>query len=112
MEKKNSNIPLSELPKKFQFSDEMKKNWESRIALELYEQTYERFWKEIIEPNGQIDMDALKRELSDYLMFMYEVSKVYCTLTGGKISKVNTDADTVINEIEAYFKERNFRCNT
>lgn len=108
MENKNSNIPLSEIVKKFQFSDELKKNWELRRIIESHEQVYEEFWKDIIEPNGQIDMDALKRELFDYWTFMNEASKVYYAVTGGRISKVNTNADTVINEIEDYFERRQF----
>jgi hypothetical protein len=57
-----------------------------------YERTYDEFWRDIIEPNGQINVDQLKRELHDY----WTVSEVYCAITGGVVSKPLTEPKTVI----------------
>ena len=70
---------------------------------EDYEKNYEQHWKHIIEPDGKLDMDAIKRELSDFWNVMEQVGKVYDHVTGGRISKVNTAASAVIGEAEAYY---------
>jgi hypothetical protein len=70
-----------------------------------YEQKYEDHWKDIIEPNGKLDMDAIKRELSDFSMVMEQVSKVYDHVTGGRISKVNTMASAVIGEADSHYED-------
>lgn len=59
---------------------------------------YDDFWKEIIEVDGRIDMEQLKKELSDFQFIIGEVSKVYCEITGGRMSKVTYYADTVLSE--------------
>lgn len=48
---------------------------------------------------------AVGRELADYDMILGEVSKVYDTLTRGRISKQNTRADAVIAEVESIQEE-------
>ncbi len=65
-----------------------------------YEQTYEEHWKDFCEKEGVPDMDAIKRELHDYWIVMGEVSKVYDHITGGKLSKPNTRAESVIDAAE------------
>jgi DNA primase large subunit len=71
-----------------------------------YEKTYTDFWKDIIEKdNGEIDMDALKRELHDYHVALDQVTIVYCHITGGRISKINTTADAVIQEADEYYEK-------
>lgn len=64
--------------------------------LEDYEVKYNEFWKEIIEKDGVVNIDQVKRELYDFAMMINEVSEVYCHVTNGAISKPNTSADVVI----------------
>lgn len=63
---------------------------------EEVQRTYDEFWKPIIErPDGSIDLEKLKLELYDFSQVMAEVPKVYCYVTGGKVSKVTTLASVV-----------------
>ena len=66
---------------------------------------YEEFWKFIIELDGEIDFEQVKRELYDYRIVMQEVSKVYCEITEGKFSKPNTKAEYIIEVVDEYNEE-------
>lgn len=57
---------------------------------------YDEFWKEIIEPNGVVNFEQVKRELFDYHTLLENVPKVYDHITRGRISKPNTLASAVI----------------
>lgn len=62
-----------------------------------YVTTYNDFWKDLVEnPDGTLNHDQLMRELADYHMVMGQVRQVYCHITNGRISKLNTLANTVI----------------
>lgn len=69
-------------------------NWEERKA-ELRES-----WHWLYKEDGSIDEDAMLREISDYEFVLLEVPKVYCHVTGGRISKPNTHASAVIGEVD------------
>jgi len=71
------------------------------------DEVYEEFWKVIIEPNGEIDFDQVKRELYDYYIAMQEVSKVYFEITDGKFSKPNTLAQYILDE---FYERLNEHC--
>jgi hypothetical protein len=58
------------------------------------------FWQDIIYKDGKLDEEAVLKELYDYMIALQEVPKVYCAITGGKLSKVNYFADVVIGEYE------------
>ena len=61
------------------------------------EKVYTDFWKDIIEnSDGSINMEQLKSELYDYHFIIGNTAKVFCELTGSRISKPNTLADVVI----------------
>ena len=62
--------------------------------------TYDKFWRDIIEPHGVIEWDCVLRELHDYAMLLEEVPKVYNHITAGRISKPNTLASGVIAEAD------------
>jgi hypothetical protein len=70
------------------------------------EQIFDEFWRDIVMPNGVLDLDQVKRELFDYHMILGEVPKVYDAVTGGRISKPNTVADAVIGEFESYLERQ------
>jgi hypothetical protein len=61
-----------------------------------YEKEYEDFWKEIVEKDGVINIDQVKRELSDFSKVIGNVAKVYDHITSGRVSKPLTDSDAVI----------------
>ena len=70
-----------------------------------YEKKYDEFWKDIVEVDGVLNLDQIKRELFDFFNVMEEVPKVYMHITGNKLSKPNYDADVVISEADEYQKE-------
>lgn len=61
-----------------------------------YKQTYEEYWKPLVETDGKLDPDKVMRELHDYKFILDQVPKVYCHVSGGRISKPNTYASEVI----------------
>jgi hypothetical protein len=58
------------------------------------------FWKDIIYKDGKLNEEQVLKELYDYMVALQQVPKVYCAITGGKLSKVNYFADVVIAEYE------------
>ncbi len=67
-----------------------------------YEKTYEDFWKDIVEEDGKIKLDQIKRELHDYHYMITEIPKLYCSITQSKISKPLTH----IHHIEEIVDQR------
>lgn len=62
------------------------------------EREFNKFWKSlIINKDGSVNLEHLKRELSDYSTVLGEVSQVYDHVTHGNISKPNTSAEDVIS---------------
>lgn len=71
------------------------------------QECWEHFWKDIcVKSNGELDLEQVKKELWDFYRAMHISAKVYCYITGGKISKPLTDADTICNEADEYYKEQ------
>lgn len=62
-----------------------------------------KFWAELF-PGGASN-DDIQKELSDFHFMMREVPKVYMAITGGKLSKPNYHASTVIGEFEQYMED-------
>jgi hypothetical protein len=71
------------------------------------DKVFKEFWVPIIHDmeNGRLNLEQLKKELFDYYNIMDNVGKVYMEVTGGKISKPNTDASCVIGEFYAHIDE-------
>lgn len=72
--------------------------------METHEQTNRRLeeeYKEIWLPNlltkGKPDMKKIKNEIMDLTFVLDQVGKVYCEITGNKLSYPNYFADTVIS---------------
>ena len=73
---------------------------------EDHEKTFREFWKPVVcNDDGTLNEDKVMRELHDYANFMDNVSKVYCHITNGKISKPNTLAEAVIAEADDSYAE-------
>lgn len=65
------------------------------------------FWEPIIcDKNGNIDVEQLKKELCDYYFVIKEVPKVYCEVTGGTLSKILYDSNTVISLFNERFGDK------
>jgi hypothetical protein len=51
------------------------------------EREWREFWQEIVAPAGVVDLEQVKKELSDYSMLLAFVPKVYDHVTGGRCTK-------------------------
>lgn len=76
--------------------------------MEDYERTYVEFWRNIVETDGLLDPDKVKRELHDYRTLIRHASEIYDEVTGGRISKPLTLPMHVIDEAREHY-ERIFR---
>ena len=72
-----------------------------------YEKDFQEFWKPIIcNEDGSINLEQLKKELSDCHTMMEEWRHTLYTLTGAKLSKPNYTSDVMIHEITEYFEKQ------
>ena len=67
------------------------------------EKKYQEFWKDIIEKDGEIDLEQVKKELSDYSFLLEQVPIVYCEISRQKLSKPHYHAGVLIQELEENF---------
>jgi hypothetical protein len=75
--------------------------------LKDYEQTYDEFWKDIVEDgNGNLNIDQIKRELHDFRLVMKNTSKIYDQLTFGRYSKPLTRPEYIISTVEEIYSQR------
>ena len=68
--------------------------------MEIYddvEKVWQEFWKDIVyDEQGNLNVEQIKKELYDFYFVMQEVPKVYCEITGGRLSYVTYPAKTVL----------------
>jgi hypothetical protein len=77
------------------------------IRKEDIEHEWESFWKGIIcNVDGTINMQELKNNLYDLSYVLEQVPKVYCHITGNKMSKVMYASETVISVADDYFQQK------
>ena len=69
---------------------------------EEVEREYEEFWKDIVEDNGVLNKEQIKKELYDFSMVMTNCSKAYSEMTCGSITKPNT----YFSEVLGIFQEK------
>lgn len=79
----------------------------SQYEYKDHEDLWNRFWRGILtnSDTDELDMGMLKRELWDFYVALTEVPKVYCHITGGRLSKVTYSAGTVIAEADEYYEK-------
>lgn len=61
------------------------------------EDVYQEFWAGLVEVDGVVDVEQVKKELYDFYVLMCEVPKVYMHVSGSRVSKPNTMAFEVIS---------------
>ena len=67
------------------------------------EEQWNDFWKDIVcNPDGSVNMEQIKKELSDFRYLMKQVPKVYCEVTGNTLSKIMYPAEKVIECFNDY----------
>jgi hypothetical protein len=65
----------------------------------------DEFWDDILVKDGKIDIEQLKKELSDFYYIIQNVPEVYCEITGNRISKPYTEAAVVLDYYREYLNE-------
>lgn len=71
-------------------------------GMENYEESYELFWKGIVEnSDGTLNTEQVKKELYDYKNLLKNASQVYSFFT--QYSKPLTDSQFIIDEINAKY---------
>lgn len=59
---------------------------------------WERFWKDIIlNENGEVDIEQLKKELADFHHMMEQIPVIYMRMTGGMLSKTGYWAEQILS---------------
>lgn len=69
------------------------------------ERDYESIWKPLLQTNGKWDDKKIRNEMLDLIFVLNQVSEVYCSLTGGKLSKPMYYAKTIIDAYEDQLQE-------
>lgn len=68
---------------------------EAERAAEV-EREWQEFWKDIvIRPDGSVDLEQMKKELADFSMVMEHCRQAYGWMTNDRVTKVNTEFETV-----------------
>lgn len=63
------------------------------------------FWKSIVcNADGTLNADHVWKELWDFYVVLHEVPKVYCHITGNRLSKPLYDADVVCEAADAHYE--------
>lgn len=70
------------------------------------ESVYQEYWAPLVERDGVIDIEQVKKELFDFWRIMQRVPRVYCHITGGQVSKILTDADVVCALADDHYDQR------
>lgn len=70
------------------------------------EQQWQQFWREICtNADGSINLEQVKKELSDFSMLLSWVPRIYMHVTGGKVSKENTWPSVVMSLHDEHVNE-------
>lgn len=86
-------------------SEQARQNRLSRDATEGdYLRTYDEFWRDLVETDGQLDRDKVARELHDYSHLIKEVPKAYVHVTGGTMSYPNYYASDVCAVADEHYQ--------
>ena len=72
----------------------------------VYEKVWEEFQREIvIDKNGDINLDQIKKELYDFKEAIDNVPKVYEHVTGRKFCELTYNSDVVIGFADEHYSE-------
>jgi hypothetical protein len=64
-----------------------------------YEKDWQEFWKDIVcDENEELNLEQIKKELSDYHYIMHQAGKINCYMTNNRLSYPNYPAQTIIDE--------------
>jgi hypothetical protein len=73
-----------------------------------YEKDWQEFWKDIVTEYGNLDLEQIKKELSDYKMMMETLSEINSELSDGLLSYPTYPAKTILNVFYEKFINKEF----
>lgn len=69
------------------------------------EENWQKFWKPLCtNTDGTLNVEQIKKELFDYSIVMGCASRAFDLVTGGRISKPNTDPQEVYSQAYTHFE--------
>ena len=77
---------------------------------EEVQREWEEFWAPIVEKEGELDVEQVKKERYDWSKAMDEVGKVYCAITGNRLSKPTYPAEVVLGAYEEELEKERGLC--
>lgn len=77
---------------------------EARVKELETEKAAGAFWRDVFSVTEEEERAKIENELHDYYFLLYQASRVYMAVTGGKLSKTNYYADVVIAAFEEYLQ--------
>jgi hypothetical protein len=83
----------------------MHKHVDRHTAGPTEQECWDDFWAPICAPDGELDLEQVKKELFDCHGMIQEIPKVFDHVTGGRISKPNTMAFEVIAMADEHYEE-------
>jgi hypothetical protein len=66
------------------------------------------FWKPLVYSKGKLSERLVLRELHDYEFILEQISKVYCHITKGRLSKPMYEARTVISMHDELYLDKGY----
>lgn len=67
-----------------------------------YQKIYDALWKQIVEKDGVLIPDEVKRQLGDFARLMDNVRVIYPHLTGGRVTNVQAEPAEIIAEVTKF----------
>ena len=62
------------------------------------EDRWKQFWEQyLVKEDGTVDLEEVKKELSDFYVLIHYIPEIYCEVTGGMVSKHLTHPSSVIS---------------
>lgn len=75
-------------------------------ARDEFRQRSDDFWRNLVyRPDGTLDEESVLNELSDFYFVIHQVPSVYSDITGGRLSKANYYASSVLQAHEEHMGE-------
>lgn len=63
------------------------------------------FWDDVFSCDYPFNKENVYKELSDFYFLMEQIPEIYCTVTGGKLSKTMYNSKTIIEAYEEYLNK-------
>lgn len=70
-----------------------------------YKKVFEDNWKHLLDENGNLIEDEVKKELADYSILLDLTSRIYCKLTDNNISNPFVCESVILSEVDSIYEK-------